>query len=84
MTTGPTDGKVTTPAGGPGGMPLALSLNEGLDLAVCCERSRQPTREEVLDGVIGALLKMGAGPPKSACRSGLQTTASCWGKESWW
>ena len=33
MTTGPTDGKVTTPAGGPGGMPLALSLSEGLDRA---------------------------------------------------
>ena len=30
MTTGPTDGTVTTAAGGPGGMPLALSLNEGL------------------------------------------------------
>ena len=30
MTTGPTDGKVTTPAGGPGGMPLALASNEGL------------------------------------------------------
>lgn len=30
MTTGPTDGKVTTPAGGPGGMPLALPLSEGL------------------------------------------------------
>jgi len=32
MTTGPTDGKVTTPAGGPDGMPLALRLNEGLGL----------------------------------------------------
>ena len=30
MTTGPTDVKVTTAAGGPGGMPLALKLNEGL------------------------------------------------------
>ena len=33
MTTGPTDGKVTTPAGGPVGMPLALRLNEGLGIA---------------------------------------------------
>ena len=30
MTTGPTDAKVTTAAGGPDGMPLALKLNEGL------------------------------------------------------
>ena len=30
MTTGPTDGKVTTAADGPDGMPLALKLNEGL------------------------------------------------------
>ena len=30
MTTGPTDGTVTTAAGGPDGMPLALKLNEGL------------------------------------------------------
>jgi len=30
MMTGPTDGKCGTPAGGPGGMPLALRLNEGL------------------------------------------------------
>ena len=30
MTTGPTDVKVTTTAGGPGGIPLALRLNEGL------------------------------------------------------
>ena len=34
MTTGPTDVKVTTAAGGPDGMPLALKLNEGLDIAV--------------------------------------------------
>ena len=34
MTTGPTDGTVTTAADGPGGMPLALRLNEGLGLAV--------------------------------------------------
>lgn len=33
MTTGPTAGKVTTPAGGPDGMPLALRLNEGLGIA---------------------------------------------------
>ena len=32
MTTGPTDVKVTTTAGGPGGMPLALRLNEGLGI----------------------------------------------------
>ena len=30
MTPGPTDGKCANPAGGPGGMPLALKLNEGL------------------------------------------------------
>ena len=30
MTTGPPDGKCANPAGGPGGMPLALRLNEGL------------------------------------------------------
>ena len=30
MTTGPTDGECGNPAGGPGGMPLALRLNEGL------------------------------------------------------
>src|SRR6202161_3050629 len=23
-------------------------------------------------------------PPESACRGGLQTTTSCWGKEPWW
>ena len=34
MTTGPTDGKVTTPAGGPGGMPLALASNEGLGITL--------------------------------------------------
>ena len=33
MTTGPTDAKVTTAAGGPGGMPAALRLSEGLGLA---------------------------------------------------
>jgi len=84
MTPGPTDGKCGNPAGGPGGMPLALRLNEGLGRTVCCERIRQPTRKGVTDGAFGALLKMGAGPPESACRSGLQTTASCWGKEPWW
>ncbi len=30
MTTGPNDGKCGTPAGGPGVMPAALRLNEGL------------------------------------------------------
>ena len=30
MTTGPTDEESTTAAGGPGGMPLALRLSEGL------------------------------------------------------
>ena len=30
MTTGPADVKVTTAAGGPDGMPLALKLNDGL------------------------------------------------------
>ena len=33
MTTGPTDVKVTTAAGGPDGMPLALKFNEGLGVA---------------------------------------------------
>ena len=33
MTTGPADGKCANPAGGPGGMPLALRLNEGIDPA---------------------------------------------------
>ena len=32
MTTGPTDGTVTTAAGGPDGMPLALRFSEGLGL----------------------------------------------------
>ena len=32
MTTGQTDVKVTTAAGGPDGMPLALKFNEGLGL----------------------------------------------------
>ena len=32
MTTGPTDEESTTAAGGPGGMPLALRLSEGLGL----------------------------------------------------
>ena len=36
MTTGPNDGKCANPAGGPGGMPLALRSNEGLDLAARC------------------------------------------------
>jgi hypothetical protein len=64
--------------------PLGLSLSEGLGVAVCCEHECQPTRKEIGIGIRGALLKMGEGPPKSACRSGLQTTASCWGKEPWW
>ena len=34
MTPGPTDGKCANPAGGPGGMPLALKLNEGLGVLV--------------------------------------------------
>ena len=32
MTPGPLDGKCANPAGGPGGMPLALPLSEGLGL----------------------------------------------------
>jgi transposase-like protein len=32
----------------------------------------------------GAALEMRAGPSKSAVRGGLQTTASCDGKEPWW
>ena len=39
MTTGPTDGKVTTAAGGPGGMPLALRLSEGLGFNWVAERA---------------------------------------------
>jgi hypothetical protein len=38
MTTGPNDGKCGTPAGGPGGMPAALRLNEGLGHALGPER----------------------------------------------
>ena len=41
MTTGPTDVKVTTAAGGPDGMPLALRLSEGLGAHV------QPTNTEL-------------------------------------
>lgn len=32
MTPGPTEGKCANPAGGPGGMPLALPLSEGLGI----------------------------------------------------
>ena len=39
MTTGPTDVKVTTAAGGPDGMPLALKFNEGLG---CTGRADEP------------------------------------------
>ena len=46
MTTGPTDVKVTTAAGGPDGMPLALKLNEGLGRTglarLCLTLLRQP------------------------------------------
>ena len=38
MTTGPEDGKVTDPAGGPDGMPAALRLSEWLGIAVRCLR----------------------------------------------
>ena len=31
-----------------------------------------------------ATRKMRVGPSESACRSGLQTTLSCCGKEPWW
>jgi hypothetical protein len=64
--------------------PVEVRSMEGLGVSVCCEHECQPIRKETDIGVRGALLKMGAGPPKSACRSGLQTTASCWGKEPWW
>ena len=43
MTTGPTEGKCANPAGGPGGMPLALKFNEGLGVSArmvragCCK-----------------------------------------------
>jgi hypothetical protein len=33
---------------------------------------------------VKALSEMGEGPPESACRSRLQTTPSCEGKEPWW
>ena len=39
MTPGPTDGKCANPAGGPGGMPLALRLNEGLGITALCVRA---------------------------------------------
>ena len=52
---------------------------------VCHEHAEQHIGKEQGGGCErGALLKMGAGPPEPAGRSGLQTTASCWGKESWW
>jgi hypothetical protein len=38
MTLGPTAGKCANPAGGPGGMPLALRLSEGLGLTVFASR----------------------------------------------
>jgi len=44
---------------------------------VCCERLASKRSG-------GALSKMEDGPPKSACRGGLQTATSCWGKEPWW
>ena len=53
MTTGPTDVKVTTAAGGPDGMPLALKFNEGLG-----HTPRHPTLVECHDA--GAYL-MGKG-----------------------
>ena len=65
-------------------LPERVRSMEGLGVTVCCERESQPTRKEFMNGDLGALLEMGEGPPKSACRSGLQTTASCWGKEPWW
>jgi len=38
MTTGPTEGKCANPAGGPGGMPAALRLSEGLGIRVLKQR----------------------------------------------
>src|SRR5450759_308852 len=32
----------------------------------------------------GAVLKMGVGLPKPACRSRLQTTRCCWVQKAWW
>ncbi len=52
---------------------------------VCHEHAEQHIGKECGGGwERGALLKMGVGPPEPAIRSGLQTTASCLGKESWW
>ena len=45
---------------------------------VCCERDRSGSDE------CDALLKMGVGPSKSACRSRLQTATSCIGQEPLW
>ena len=42
------------------------------------------TRSLPVERARGASLKMRGGPSKSACRSRLQTTSSCWGKEPWW
>ena len=60
MTTGPTDAKVTTAAGGPDGMPLALKLNEGLgftrvlqQLVQCFAGATLGFARTLLVGVIG-------------------------------
>jgi hypothetical protein len=42
------------------------------------------TRSLPVERARGASLKMRGGPSESACRSRLQTTSSCWGKEPWW
>jgi len=40
--------------------------------------------QKPIQGRSNALPKMREGPSESACRSRLQTTASCWRKERWW
>ena len=53
MTTGPTDGTVTTAAGGPGGMPLALKLNEELGHMVPKRAERCAPRADAVPGMRG-------------------------------
>ena len=45
MTTGQNDGKCANPAGGPGGMPLALRLSEGLGIAGAGDNIAEPSSE---------------------------------------
>jgi hypothetical protein len=63
---------------------VGAPVERGVRPHVCHELSSQRCRKEVARTSEDALLKMGDGPPGSACRSRPQTTASCWGKEPWW